>query len=59
MPEIKFATGLDSRKETAFEPVDKQSYSHDSAQNGAIITQFVCDTLVNKCGADQTAKDSA
>jgi hypothetical protein len=32
------------------------SYNHDSAQNGDIITQFMCDTLVNTCGADATAK---
>ena len=32
------------------------SYQHDSAQNGDIITQFMCDNLVNVCGADATAK---
>ncbi len=34
------------------------SYNHGSAQNIDIITQFVCDSLVNTCGADQTAKDT-
>lgn len=32
------------------------SYNHGSAQNIDIITQFMCDTLVNSCGADQTAQ---
>lgn len=58
VPQIEFATGFDNRKETSFEPVDKKSYNHGSAQNVDIITQFMCDTLVNSCGADQTAKDT-
>jgi hypothetical protein len=32
------------------------SYDHGSAQNINIITQFICDTLVNKCGADAQAR---
>jgi len=32
------------------------SYNHSSAQNFDIIGQFVCDQLVNKCGADATAR---
>ena len=32
------------------------SYNHGSAQNFDIIGQFVCDQLVNKCGADDTAR---
>jgi len=32
------------------------SYNHGSAQNFDIISQFVCDQLVNKCGADATAR---
>lgn len=32
------------------------SYSHGSAQNIDVITGFMCDALVNTCGADQTAK---
>jgi uncharacterized protein with GYD domain len=58
VPQIQFATGFDNRKETSFEPVDQISYNHGSAQNIDIITQFMCDTLVNTCGADQTAKDT-
>ncbi|KAF5367372.1 hypothetical protein D9758_003733 [Tetrapyrgos nigripes] len=58
VPQIEFGVGFDNRKETSFEPVDKTSYNHGSAQAIGIITQFMCDTLVNKCGADQTAKDT-
>ena len=58
VPQITFATGLDGRKETAFEPTDLKSYNHGSAQNIDIITQFVCDTLVNTCGADETAQQT-
>ncbi|EIN04862.1 hypothetical protein PUNSTDRAFT_75322 [Punctularia strigosozonata HHB-11173 SS5] len=58
VPQIEFATGFDNRKETSFQPVDKTSYNHGSAQNIDIITQFICDTLTNTCGADQTAKDT-
>ncbi|KJA19472.1 hypothetical protein HYPSUDRAFT_56606 [Hypholoma sublateritium FD-334 SS-4] len=56
VPQIKFGVGFDNRKETSFEPVDQVSYNHGSAQNIGIITQFICDTLTNTCGADQTAK---
>lgn len=34
------------------------SFNHGSAQNIDIITQFICDTLTNSCGADQTAKNT-
>ncbi|KAJ7784630.1 hypothetical protein B0H16DRAFT_1493232 [Mycena metata] len=56
VPQIEFATGFDNRKETSFQPVDKTSYNHGSAQAISIITQFICDTLTNTCGADATAK---
>lgn len=32
------------------------NFNHGSAQNINIITRFVCDQLVNFCGADQTAR---
>lgn len=54
-PEIKFAVGLDGRKETAFAPVDPRSYNHGSADNIDVITQFMCDALTNTCGANQAA----
>ncbi|KAF8208876.1 hypothetical protein K438DRAFT_1930422 [Mycena galopus ATCC 62051] len=56
VPQIEFAVGFDNRKETSFQPVDQVSYNHGSADNIAIITQFMCDTLVNTCGADATAQ---
>ncbi|KAL1703068.1 hypothetical protein EV121DRAFT_261325 [Schizophyllum commune] len=56
VPQIEFGQGFDNRKETAFQPVDKASYNHESAQNMDIISQFICDTLTNSCGADDTAK---
>ncbi|CDO74976.1 hypothetical protein BN946_scf184945.g48 [Trametes cinnabarina] len=56
IPQIEFGVGFDNRKETSFQPVDKTSYNHGSAQNIDIITQFICDTLTNSCGADATAK---
>ncbi|KAI0326626.1 hypothetical protein GY45DRAFT_73962 [Cubamyces sp. BRFM 1775] len=58
VPQIEFGVGFDNRKETSFQPVDKTSYNHGSAQNIDIITQFMCDQLTNSCGADQTAKDT-
>ncbi|KAG5637150.1 hypothetical protein H0H81_005634 [Sphagnurus paluster] len=58
VPQIEFGVGFDNRKETSFRPVDLVSFNHGSAQNHAIITQFICDQLVNSCGADQKAKDT-
>lgn len=58
VPQIEFGVGFDNRKETSFEPVDKTSFDHGSAQAIGIISQFICDTLTNKCKADQTAKDT-
>ncbi|KAF5391565.1 hypothetical protein D9757_002365 [Collybiopsis confluens] len=56
VPQIEFGVGFDNRKETSFEPVDKTSFNHGSAQAIGIITQFICDTLTNSCNADATAK---
>ncbi|KAI0064766.1 hypothetical protein BV25DRAFT_1913944 [Artomyces pyxidatus] len=56
VPQIKFGTGFDNRKETAFEPVDQKSFNHGSADNIGVITDFICNTLTNTCGADATAK---
>ncbi len=33
-----------------------ESFNHGSAQAIGIIAQFICDQLVNSCGADATAK---
>lgn len=32
------------------------SFNHGSADNIAVITSFICNTLTNTCGADATAK---
>ncbi|KAJ7095928.1 hypothetical protein B0H15DRAFT_946471 [Mycena belliarum] len=56
VPQIEFGVGFDGRKETSFQPADKASFNHGSAQAIKIITQFICDTLTNSCGADATAK---
>jgi len=51
-PSVEFGAGLDGRKATEFSfiNVDQQEFSHGSALNPAIIFQFTCDNLVNKCG---------
>ena len=36
-------------------PWETVSYNHGSAQNIGVITQFMCDQLVNTCKADSTA----
>lgn len=41
---------------TPFLKRSSASYNHGSAQAIGIIAQFICDTLVNSCGADATAK---
>lgn len=56
-PTIKFGVGIEGRKETSFIPNNLQEFNHGSAQNSGIITQFICDTFVNSCGANQAAKD--
>ncbi|KAF8349140.1 hypothetical protein F5887DRAFT_949554 [Amanita rubescens] len=58
VPEIEFGVGFDDRKETSYRAVDQKSYNHGSAQNIDVITQFICDSLTNTCGADQLAKDT-
>ncbi|KAG8691408.1 hypothetical protein FRC11_004274 [Ceratobasidium sp. 423] len=57
-PTIKFGAGIEGRKETSFIPNNLKEFNHGSAQNSAIITQFVCDTFVNSCKANQAAVDA-
>ncbi|CAE6442601.1 unnamed protein product, partial [Rhizoctonia solani] len=42
-PTIKFGAGIEGRTETSFIPNNLQEFNHGSAQNSAIITQFICD----------------
>ncbi|KZT69745.1 hypothetical protein DAEQUDRAFT_252376 [Daedalea quercina L-15889] len=58
VPQIEFGVGFDNRKETSYQPVDQTSYDHGSADNIDIITQFMCDQLVNSCGADSLAQQT-
>ncbi|KAI4199069.1 MAG: hypothetical protein LQ350_004891 [Teloschistes chrysophthalmus] len=55
-PTIKFADGLDGRKEAAFAPVNTADFTHGSALNIGVISGFICQQLQDKCkaGADAT-----
>ncbi|KAI5118476.1 hypothetical protein M0805_003737 [Coniferiporia weirii] len=54
-PEIKFAAGLDGRKETAFAPLNTNSFNHGSADAITVITDFICQQLQSKCKANAAA----
>jgi len=47
---LAFGEGIEGRKETSFIPAELGEFNHGSAQNPNIITQFMCDNLVNQCG---------
>jgi hypothetical protein len=53
VPQIAFGI-FDGRTEDSFEPVGSD-FQHGSALNPSIITQFVCDQLVNTCDANTVA----
>lgn len=57
-PTIVFGPGFDSRKENSFQPANKADFNHGSALNPKIISQFICDTFVNTCDANQKAIDN-
>ncbi len=50
-PAIKFAAGLDGRKENSFAPVNAADFNHGSALNIKVISGFVCSQLSSKCKA--------
>lgn len=52
-PFITFGPGFDGRKEESFEPVDEATFNHGSADNIAIIADFICGQLSSKCKASQ------
>jgi hypothetical protein len=61
-PAIKFAVGLDGRKEAAFAPVNNADFNHGSADNIKIVSGFICQQLAGKCDASaatNTACDAA
>lgn len=57
-PTIVFGPGFDGRTEDSFEPANKTDFNHGSALNPQIISQFICDTFVNSCDANQKAIDN-
>ena len=50
-PTIKFADGLDGRKEASFAPNSDADFSHGSALNIGVISGFICQQLNDKCKA--------
>ncbi|EOO01067.1 hypothetical protein UCRPA7_3403 [Phaeoacremonium minimum UCRPA7] len=57
-PAIKFADNLDGRKEASFAPVDEATFTHGSALNIKVISDFICGQLASKCDAsDATVAD--
>lgn len=59
IPQIEFGVGFDGRKESSFEPVDKVSFNHGSAQNINIITQVSTHTLVARTSTHGTTSSFA
>lgn len=53
-PTIKFADGLDGRKEAAFAPNDNSNFNHGSALNIKVIADFICQQLNDKCKASDS-----
>lgn len=50
-PAIKFAVGLDGRKDASFEAVNQADFNHGSALNIKVISDFICGQLQSKCKA--------
>ncbi|KIW67359.1 hypothetical protein PV04_06620 [Phialophora macrospora] len=57
-PTIIFADNLDGRNEPSFAPADESTFTHGSALNIKVITDFVCQQLESKCKASQEAIDA-
>ncbi|EXJ58786.1 hypothetical protein A1O7_06216 [Cladophialophora yegresii CBS 114405] len=57
-PTIIFADNLDGRKEASFAPADETTFTHGSALNIKVISDFVCQQLETKCQASQEAIDA-
>ncbi|KAB5591722.1 hypothetical protein CTheo_4836 [Ceratobasidium theobromae] len=53
-PTIRFGAGIEGRKETSFIPNNTKEFTHGSAQNSAIITQFICDASITRQAAIDT-----
>ncbi|KAL2190422.1 hypothetical protein L209DRAFT_679621 [Thermothelomyces heterothallicus CBS 203.75] len=52
-PAIRFAVGLDGRKEASFQNVNTADFNHGSAQAIRIIADFTCSRLQSSCKAPQ------
>ncbi|KAG9003705.1 hypothetical protein FRB93_010926 [Tulasnella sp. JGI-2019a] len=50
-PAVQFGFGFDNRNANSFEPRNQTQFNHGSALNIAIVTEFICDNLVNQCKA--------
>ncbi|GME27314.1 hypothetical protein GTA08_BOTSDO10749 [Neofusicoccum parvum] len=57
-PTVVFGAGFDGRKEDSFEPADKTEFTHGSAQNIKVISDFICGQLQTKFKASTAAVDA-
>ncbi|CAH7689108.1 expressed protein [Phakopsora pachyrhizi] len=51
-PSIEFGAGFGGRRadENSFRPANLNEFNHGEALNIGVITDSICNTLVNKCG---------
>ncbi|EJD04998.1 uncharacterized protein FOMMEDRAFT_166709 [Fomitiporia mediterranea MF3/22] len=54
-PQIKFAAGLDGRKETSFQAVDQKSYNHGSTDDIDTTANFICQQVQTSCKGNSAA----
>lgn len=52
-PAIRFAVGLDGRKEASFQSANQADFNHGSALNIRIIADFTCQRLESSCKAPE------
>lgn len=57
-PTVVFGAGFDGRKEDSFEPADKAEFTHGSAQNIKVVSDFICQQLGTKFQASQATVDA-
>lgn len=57
-PTVRFGLPSDGRKENAFEPTDLKTFNHGSALKIAVISDFICSQLPNKCNANAAAESA-
>ncbi|CAO2654146.1 Nn.00g108790.m01.CDS01 [Neocucurbitaria sp. VM-36] len=54
-PTIVFGAPSDGRQQDAFEPADLATFNHGSALNIAVISNFICSQISNKCSVNAAA----